>query len=1145
MSKLPTPIKTDLFRFATVRTPQLINEEKKKYGYLKHPDPSRSEILSKDTGTTIVESRNMVQEAAERFKAAKTPDVIKRKNPGLYVFSQWLSRRQFDLVEAGVVAESLNVNGLDDKTRIWIWDNLIYEVLERQTPAVRQICIMMLTADYVLNIFKNEDYKTIARHLIKTPRRPHAPGEQEQIDLFLRRLAQTKIVLPKSVSKTRYLMTSESLKAGSIKRNDVFLKSSHRSVISKDKQKRYQSIGKEIRQLRTQYQKLGSVKVSDFLGDKTVLSHLAADSAGYLKQSQLQQLRLDLVERTLSRKGAPLVYPKKAKSAAKTTVPRMRYIATLETFEGQTEVYLTINTGSSGAFVNAVDGEIQMGTGRPIKITQVREAGYDGNGGLTLQLQTETPLNKGKERVFSVNASFELSDGSAFAINNKGSVDRGNMFGNGTLTPAPSKGGNGSGLPSPTPDTPSAEPILYGVTNLGVGVYRKVEQEVCCYVPGEVSHIENILAREYKERHTRSLISSESTEEESTETETEKQSDTSSTNRYELQTEIAKVLEEERSFGAGASLGVSAEYMGVSINANGNIDYATSDSSSLSDSQAATYAQEVTNKALDRILTKTSIKRTTKILQEYEENNRHGFDNREGTQHVTGVYRWIDIIYINRLVNYGKRLMVEFVVPEPARFYRMVLEKVAAASSGSATTSADSSDTSSDAPETLESKGIESYEDINEDNYSGLASYYGVTVEEPLPLTVPTLTKTFGPNDDPSSPSNPDAKELSYNFEFNFSEREDYSKYEVSAAETDYSFEYHLEGLEDGTYFKLIVGTQQIKYDKNNLDDSNDKIFKIERKTKTGSKTLTLEGTKNSVDISVNIKNVYDFAVTLKVDLQLSDEERENWQRSVYNALLDAYNDMQTTYETEVEAAAAEAEAAQAETEQASLSSDQCRQIEKRELKRLSIELLTKPFGNFEMGQGFYTTGSGSCEDESQKPEQINQTEDWLTYSSNVKFFEQAFDWELMSYVFYPYYWADKCKWAELCATTTGGDDTFLSFLQSGMARIVVPARKGFGRAITYYMETGDIWNGGGLVVDTDDDLYVSIEEEVMEIEGHVEKEWETRVPTTLTIVQGSSVYLEDEGLPCCEKVDDGVTDTLLRGSTTILGTSETTTTTA
>lgn len=88
---------------------------------------------------------------------------------------------------------------------------------------------------------------------------------------------------------------------------------------------------------------------------------------------------------------------------------------------------------------------------------------------------------------------------------------------------------------------------LAGVQQLGVADYRRVEQEVCCYVPGEVSHIENILAKEYKERSTRNLVRSENTFESSRDTESESLKDTSTVTRNELNSEIATILEQDRS----------------------------------------------------------------------------------------------------------------------------------------------------------------------------------------------------------------------------------------------------------------------------------------------------------------------------------------------------------------------------------------------------------------------------------------------------------------------------------------------------------------------------------------------------------------------------------------------------------------------
>ena len=387
------------------------------------------------------------------------------------------------------------------------------------------------------------------------------------------------------------------------------------------------------------------------------------------------------------------------------------------------------------------------------------EVNTDNQGLLLLNLFPGKELSFGEDLIFQIKGELTLDNGKTLTFDTKGSANK------------PYVVDTASSSSSPSGTEPTDPITMAGVNRLGIGVYRKVEQEVCCYVPGEVSRIENILAREYKERHTRSLLSTETTEEDTTEIEVENQSDTVATTRYELQTEVANELSKDTSIGVGASVGVSGSYAGVTVSADGYFDYATSNASSSSDSEAKTYAQELTNNALERILQKTTQKRTSKILEEYEENNRHGFDNREGTQHVTGVYRWIDIIYTNRLINYGKRLMIEFLMPEPARFYKMALTKRAESESES------SSSSELEAPVPLTDHGINSASDIDEDNYLELGRAYGVTLDDPVIPAEDTITKTFGPSDDPSGDSDPDAKERSYNMDFNFLESGDYSLY--------------------------------------------------------------------------------------------------------------------------------------------------------------------------------------------------------------------------------------------------------------------------------------------------------------------------------------------------------------------------------
>jgi hypothetical protein len=84
-------------------------------------------------------------------------------------------------------------------------------------------------------------------------------------------------------------------------------------------------------------------------------------------------------------------------------------------------------------------------------------------------------------------------------------------------------------------------------------------------------------------------------------------------------------------------------------------------------------------------------------------------------------------------------------------------------------------------------------------------------------------------------------------------------------------------------------------------------------------------------------------------------------------------------------------------------------------------------------------------------------------------------------------------------------------------------------------METGELWEGQGLVVAEDSDLYISVSEEMQTVDGEVEREWETRVPTSLTIVQAESASLIEGGLPCfCEDKEED--NTITRSDAKLIG---------
>jgi hypothetical protein len=138
---------------------------------------------------------------------------------------------------------------------------------------------------------------------------------------------------------------------------------------------------------------------------------------------------------------------------------------------------------------------------------------------------------------------------------------------------------------------------------------------------------------------------------------------------------------------------------------------------------------------------------------------------------------------------------------------------------------------------------------------------------------------------------------------------------------------------------------------------------------------------------------------------------------------------------------------------------------------------------------------------------------------SFVRFFEQAFEWDQMQFVFYPYFWARKAMWADRFSSDEH-DWEFREFVRAGYARVVVPVRPGFEHAVSYYLATCRLWGGDGAPPDIHSPMYVSIVDEIRERAGASKGEvpvgdpWEVRVPTSLVFVRS------DSSLPTWENTD-------------------------
>jgi hypothetical protein len=580
----------------------------------------------------------------------------------------------------------------------------------------------------------------------------------------------------------------------------------------------------------------------------------------------------------------------------------------------------------------------------------------------------------------------------------------------------------------------------------GIGDLLVVRQTLKAYELADFAHVENVLAGESREREHRRLNVREETVTIETETETQKERDLQSTERSEMQTEIEKTVKSE--FGLDAGLQLSGSY-GPTVSFSSSLSLGFSTSTEETERRAASFSREVTEKTAERTRERMREEHRRRTLEQVEELNRHKVDNTAAPQgHVRGIYRWLNKVYDAQVFNYGKRMMFEFIVPEPAAYFlwaiienppnETVLVRPTFPRMGSHLLKAS---------------------DLTAQNVQKYLTQYQVTDAPPYPGSS-TVVSHFDVMDDTGQ-----SKTLGRGAKVGIP-----SGYETNTALLSAA----CAGMELDTFFVFIGGKDHVP-----LYDGLQKLITL-------SKTFAGE-------ISVTIYGGAISAYTVGVDLfcTLSAAGLRKWQHQVFEAILRAYQTQKADYEEKLAALQI-----QKGIQILGRNPLENRRIERDELRKLTISMLTD---DSDPSLDSFAAGS----------EPVIDVEAACAAGARIRFFENAFEWRNMTYVLYPYFWGRKARWIS-ALHLTDPDPDFAAFLKAGAARVQVPVRPGFESAIAYYCQTGKIWNGGDPPL-VDDELYVPIVEEISESLGKLDEgvpypegsgPWEVRTPTSLVLVQ-------------------------------------------
>jgi len=596
---------------------------------------------------------------------------------------------------------------------------------------------------------------------------------------------------------------------------------------------------------------------------------------------------------------------------------------------------------------------------------------------------------------------------------------------------------------------------------VGVTDLLLVKQHVLRYELGEIARIENILRGELRDHTQKHTLSNERDTFVQTDKETQTDQELTNTDHVSLRSEIASTLSEDTKVDAG----LHAQYTGV-VNIQADLTAAYNRSSTEAKKSATEMAKDVTQRAAKKVTERIQQSETTKVIETFEETEEQKFENKDSN--VSGVYQWVEKVYLAQVFNYGKHLIFDLMVPEPA-------SSVLQADSKPLTPPPTEPD-----PFDLDPLAI---------SYLPGPGYYGTYVAKYNAIGV--------------SPAPTDSMVVASAKSFPYQDDQFIAASEVIAIDDGYEayaanvvIDYltnddahhnaHNAGGQQICFVDVTLGTGTVVHAEAVFDGNT---------PRRGSKSEAVPFNpvkEHSIPLSIITDDIDELSVNVEVLCRPTATKIAKWQLETHQAIAGAWQKLQDEYNAKLEAAKLEQQRIGILGESPAETN---RQMEQTELKRSCIAILDN------------RKVIGYNEVEVTPPNTLTtprlSAPTFFDDGAWVRWFEQAFEWDKMSYVFYPYFWGRNTEWENRLKRRYDSDPLFENFLRAGYARVVIPVRNSFRKAVNFYLATGRPWMGGDLP-SVGDRTYLPISEEIKEQSGAPGQEkpvgdpWEIRLPTRL-----------------------------------------------
>lgn len=563
-----------------------------------------------------------------------------------------------------------------------------------------------------------------------------------------------------------------------------------------------------------------------------------------------------------------------------------------------------------------------------------------------------------------------------------------------------------------------------------------VEDEVSCYKPGEIADIENVMMGEKRVKKHRHLQREETYTETEEENNTYNERNNQIDERSFLSSAIDNVIESDLSVDAGASYssrtGTKKNYKTF----DASLDVSYNQSKKNAKKTVQDHTKNVLTRAIEKVEKKSRTLTSRRMINEIEEHNKHIFDGTEYSENKNGIYFFVNKEQKAQVFSHGVRAMLDFYIPDPSKRLQVLLEKKFELKKPK--------------------KPCLNIEEIDTNDYLKYIQCYGFVDLETPPeseIIIP-ITLKGGPNEPLEN-----AKEKNQ-FQHNSSEQfvvpDGYSATKMKII--SYSSTHRDE--EFWSKVSIICGTGHLFIEHTGNKDNPIPWWEA-NKTDKDEDLLNLRGNQS---LNITNWNTTTYTININVICTIDNSIIRNWQVDVYSRIMEKYNNELDEYNQALE------EFNRNKQNKFNQNPFMLSEIIKEQLKHSALEYITCQFFDEKNGMRNRVKPCGLPQMDIPKTEE---------FGKKVRFLEHAFEWKFMSYMLYPYFWAEKCSWDEKLQEEAQ-NGLFQKFLQSGYARVSVSIKPGFESDIEYFLREGEIWGGMGLP-SYGDPNYLPIYQEIKE----------------------------------------------------------------